>query len=54
MEIFGEPVYIYQFKINGKMAFEGDLWHLALTYFPCHSSTACPTRRPHHSGPSRT
>ena len=26
MQIFGEPVYMHQFKINGKMAFEGDLW----------------------------
>ena len=26
MQIFGEPVYMRQFKINGKMAFEGDLW----------------------------
>src|SRR5881296_4074309 len=26
MQIFGEPVYMHQFKINGKMAFDGDLW----------------------------
>src|SRR5262245_60656588 len=26
MQIFGEPVYMHQFKINGKMAFGGDLW----------------------------
>jgi ectoine hydroxylase len=26
MQIFGEPMYMHQFKINGKMAFEGDLW----------------------------
>ena len=26
MQIFGELVYMHQFKINGKMAFEGDLW----------------------------
>jgi len=25
-ELFGEPVYMHQFKINGKMAFEGDVW----------------------------
>src|SRR3982750_298137 len=24
--IYGEDVYMHQFKINGKMAFEGDLW----------------------------
>jgi ectoine hydroxylase len=26
MQIFGEPVYMHQFKVNGKMAFEGALW----------------------------
>ena len=26
MQIFGEPVYMHQFKINGKMAFDGDVW----------------------------
>jgi ectoine hydroxylase len=25
-DLFGEPVYMHQFKINGKMAFEGDVW----------------------------
>ncbi|NDF92764.1 MAG: proline hydroxylase, partial [Betaproteobacteria bacterium] len=25
-QYFGEPVYMHQFKINGKMAFEGDVW----------------------------
>ncbi|OFZ94512.1 MAG: proline hydroxylase [Betaproteobacteria bacterium RIFCSPLOWO2_02_67_12] len=25
-QIFGEDVYMHQFKINGKMAFDGDLW----------------------------
>lgn len=25
-QLFGEDVYMHQFKINGKMAFEGDLW----------------------------
>jgi ectoine hydroxylase len=25
-EIFGEDVYMHQFKINGKMAFDGDVW----------------------------
>jgi ectoine hydroxylase len=24
--LFGEPVYMHQFKINGKMAFDGDVW----------------------------
>ena len=26
MQMFGEDVYMHQFKINGKMAFDGDLW----------------------------
>jgi ectoine hydroxylase len=26
VQIFGEPVYMHQFKINGKLAFDGDLW----------------------------
>ncbi len=25
-ELFGEQLYMHQFKINGKMAFEGDVW----------------------------
>ena len=26
VQLFGEQVYMHQFKINGKMAFEGDVW----------------------------
>ena len=26
MQLLGEKVYMHQFKINGKMAFDGDLW----------------------------
>jgi len=26
MQVFGESLYMHQFKINGKMAFEGDVW----------------------------
>jgi ectoine hydroxylase len=25
-QVFGEPVYMHQFKINGKAAFDGDVW----------------------------
>ena len=25
-DLFGEKLYMHQFKINGKMAFEGDVW----------------------------
>ena len=24
--VFGEKLYMHQFKINGKVAFEGDVW----------------------------
>src|SRR5882762_5412715 len=26
MQLFGEELYMHQFKINGKMAFDGDVW----------------------------
>jgi ectoine hydroxylase len=26
VQLFGEQVYMHQFKINGKMAFDGDVW----------------------------
>ena len=26
MQLFGEALYMHQFKINGKMAFDGDVW----------------------------
>src|SRR5262249_17867185 len=26
MQLLGEEVYMHQFKINGKMAFDGDVW----------------------------
>jgi ectoine hydroxylase len=26
MQVFGESLYMHQFKINGKMAFDGDVW----------------------------
>ena len=25
-QLFGEPVYMHQFKVNGKQAFDGDVW----------------------------
>jgi len=25
-QVFGEDVYMHQFKINGKQAFDGDVW----------------------------
>ena len=26
MQIYGDEFYMHQFKINGKMAFDGDVW----------------------------
>src|SRR5881409_4116328 len=26
MQLFGEELYMHQFKINGKLAFDGDVW----------------------------
>ena len=26
MQMYGEKLYMHQFKINGKMAFDGDVW----------------------------
>ena len=26
MQIYGDTLYMHQFKINGKMAFDGDVW----------------------------
>src|SRR5258706_5238591 len=32
MQVFGEDVYMHQFKINGKAAFDGDVWQLHQDY----------------------
>ena len=33
-DLLGEQLYMHQFKINGKMAFEGDVWQWHQDYIP--------------------
>jgi ectoine hydroxylase len=44
-ELFGEPVYMHQFKINGKMAFEGDVWQWHQDYGTWKNDDLMPTER---------
>jgi ectoine hydroxylase len=44
-ELFGEPVYMHQFKINGKMAFEGDVWQWHQDYGTWLNDDLMPTER---------
>ena len=41
MQIFGEPVYMHQFKINGKMAFEAASGSSTRTTVPGRTTTSC-------------
>src|SRR5688500_11075013 len=45
MELFDEPVYMHQFKINGKMAFEGDVWQWHQDYGTWRNDDLMPTER---------
>ena len=45
MDLFGEPVYMHQFKINGKMAFEGDVWQWHQDYGTWMNDDMMPTER---------
>jgi len=45
MQIFGEPVYMHQFKINGKMAFDGDLWQWHQDYGTWQADDLMPAAR---------
>jgi ectoine hydroxylase len=45
MELFDEPVYMHQFKINGKMAFEGDVWQWHQDYGTWLNDDLMPTER---------
>jgi ectoine hydroxylase len=45
VDIFGEPVYMHQFKINGKMAFEGDVWQWHQDYGTWLNDDMMPTER---------
>ncbi len=44
-ELFGEQLYMHQFKINGKMAFEGDVWQWHQDYGTWLNDDMMPTER---------
>jgi ectoine hydroxylase len=44
-QLFGEPVYMHQFKVNGKMAFEGDVWQWHQDYGTWKNDDLMPTHR---------
>jgi len=43
--LFGEGLYMHQFKINGKMAFEGDVWQWHQDYGTWMNDDLMPTER---------
>jgi len=44
-DLFDEAVYMHQFKINGKMAFEGDVWQWHQDYGTWRNDDLMPTER---------
>jgi hypothetical protein len=44
-ELLGEKLYMHQFKINGKMAFEGDVWQWHQDYGTWKNDDLMPTER---------
>ena len=44
-QLFDEPLYMHQFKINGKMAFEGDVWQWHQDYGTWKNDDLMPTER---------
>ena len=44
-ELLGEQLYMHQFKINGKMAFEGDVWQWHQDYGTWMNDDLMPTAR---------
>ena len=44
-ELLGEALYMHQFKINGKMAFEGDVWQWHQDYGTWMNDDQMPTER---------
>ena len=44
-ELFAEKLYMHQFKINGKMAFEGDVWQWHQDYGTWLNDDMMPTER---------
>src|SRR4051795_3827776 len=45
VQLFGEDVYMHQFKVNGKMAFEGDVWQWHQDYGTWKNDDLMPTER---------
>ena len=45
VQLFDEPVYMHQYKINGKMAFEGDVWQWHQDYGTWHRDDLMPEAR---------
>ena len=45
MQLFGEEVYMHQFKINGKAAFDGDVWQWHQDYGTWKNDDDMPTER---------
>ena len=45
MQLLDEPVYMHQFKVNGKMAFEGDVWQWHQDYGTWLNDDQMPTER---------
>ena len=44
-DLLGEPLYMHQFKINGKMAFEGEVWQWHQDYGTWLNDDMMPTER---------
>jgi ectoine hydroxylase len=44
-DLFGEALYMHQFKVNGKMAFEGDVWQWHQDYGTWKNDDGMPTER---------
>ncbi len=44
-ELFGEPVYMHQFKINAKAAFDGDVWQWHQDFGTWHRDDGMPEPR---------
>src|SRR3989441_7160383 len=45
MQLFGEELYMHQFKINGKMAFDGDVWQWHQDYGTWRNDDLMPSAR---------
>src|SRR5665647_2644929 len=44
-QLFGEEVYVHQFKLNAKAAFEGDVWQWHQDYGTWHRDDGMPAAR---------